>query len=422
MTDVSPFGARDDGPLHVLAARRALPGAERAGDGWRLAWRGTRIMAVVNVTPDSFSDGGRYDGPDAAVEAGRRAWRDGAWIVDVGGESTRPGAEPVGLDEEIRRVAPVVEALAATGEGLVSIDTRHPEVARVALEAGAHLVNDVGGLSDPAMRAACAAAGVPAVAMHMQGEPRTMQDAPAYDDVVAEVEGFLRATRDAALDDGVPGVVLDPGWGFGKRDADNLALVAALPRFVALGVPVLVGASRKGTIGRLAGEPEPARRDPGSHVVHVDAARAGAALVRVHDVPGAHQALAVADALDAARRAAVGGGRVTLHGLRFHGRHGVFPEEAETGARFDVDLEVGLAFPQRDALDATVDYAALQATVRRETEGERYALIEVLAERIARRVLDEHPRVDDVRVRVHKPDAPLPGVVGDVTAEVHRRR
>jgi dihydroneopterin aldolase len=142
----------------------------------------------------------------------------------------------------------------------------------------------------------------------------------------------------------------------------------------------------------------------------------------VHDVPGARQALAVAAALDAARRAAGGAGRVTLHGMRFHGRHGVFPEEAETGARFDVDLEVGVAFPGRDELDATVDYAALQATVRRETEGERYALIETLAERIAARVLAEHPRVDDVRVRVHKPDAPLPGVVGDVTAEVHRRR
>jgi dihydropteroate synthase len=198
-------------------------------------------MAVVNVTPDSFSDGGRHDAPDAAIAAGRRAWRDGAWIVDVGGESTRPGAEPVDPAEEIRRVAPVVEALAATQEGLVSVDTRRAEVARVALDAGAHLVNDVGGLRDPAMRAACADAGVPAVAMHMRGEPRTMQDAPAYDDVVAEVEAFLREARDVALADGVPDVVLDPGWGFGKRDADNLALFAALPRFAALGAPVLMG-------------------------------------------------------------------------------------------------------------------------------------------------------------------------------------
>jgi dihydropteroate synthase len=254
-------------------------------------------MGVLNVTPDSFSDGGKHLSLVAAV-AQARAMRDaGALLIDVGGESTRPGAEPVSAEQELDRVRPVLQALA--GEGvLLSVDTLKPEVARGALAAGAHLVNDVSGLRDPDMVRVCAAAGAPACIMHMRGEPRTMQQAPQYGDVVAEVHAFLRGRAAAAHAAGVPSVLLDPGLGFGKTLAHNLALLRALPELTAGPLPVLVGASRKRLIGTLAGVPDAAGRDPGTLALHLHAARAGAAVVRAH-AAGAHvQALRVQAALD----------------------------------------------------------------------------------------------------------------------------
>lgn len=414
---------------HELRAHRPMPGASPSDDGgYVLRWSGPALVGVVNVTPDSFSDGGLTLDPDRAVEQAHRLVDEGALIVDVGGESTRPGATPVGPGEESRRVLPVIERLADAGRAVISVDTRHPEVARDALAAGAHIVNDVTGLGDPAMRSACAESGAPAIVMHMQGRPATMQDDPRYGDVVAEVERFLLERAERAEAEGVPTVVLDPGWGFGKRDEHNLALLRALPRLAASGRPVLLGASRKGTIGRWADESDPARRDPGSVVVHLEAARLGAALLRVHDVAGHRQALAVRAALDAGAAAAAGTGdprphdRIVLEGLAFHGYHGVFPEEARFGARFVVDVEMRVDLPDADDLAETVDYAGVYDLVAREVTARRYRLIEALAAAIAARVLDHDARIVEATVRVHKPHAPLPGVVRDVVAEVVRRR
>lgn len=407
---------------HELRSRRPLPGASRAQGEWILGWHGTAVIGILNVTPDSFSDGGRHGGVADAVAAGRALAEAGARIVDVGGESTRPGAAPVGADEERRRVLPVIEALAGPDGPVISVDTRRAEVARDALAAGAHMVNDVAGLRDAAMRRVCGEAGVPVIVMHMQGEPRTMQDDPRYEDVVAEVEAFLHERAGEAEAEGVPSVVVDPGIGFGKTVPHNLALLRALPRLVALGRPVLVGASRKGVVGALGSEPAPERRDPGSIALHLDAARRGAALVRVHDVAGHVQALRVQEALLDHAGGAAARDRIVLSGMAFHGYHGVFEEEARFGARFEVDVELRTELPARDELSRTVDYARVYELVAERVTGRRYRLIEALANSIAQAILAAEARVAEVTVRVHKPHAPLPGVVRDVAIEVVRRR
>ena len=246
-------------------------------------------MGVLNVTPDSFSDGGRYLDPDRAVAHGLDMARQGADVVDVGGESSRPGAVPVLEAEELRRVVPVVAALAPHVR--VSVDTVKPSVAEAAVEAGATLVNDISGRLWP-VAAAC---GVGWVAMHMQGAPRTMQDDPRYHDVVREVHGFLLAQAGRALEAGVGEVWLDPGIGFGKTVTHNLTLLHHLSELVVAGHPVLVGTSRKRFLGALApgpdGEPAGAGdRLPGSLATATWAMLAGASMVRVHDVAGALQA------------------------------------------------------------------------------------------------------------------------------------
>jgi len=248
-------------------------------------------MGIVNATPDSFSDGGRYLDPDRAVEHGTKLAHEGALVLDVGGESTRPGSAPVETGEELERVLPVVTGLAASGL-LVSIDTRKPEVARQAVEAGAGLINDITGGRDPQMIDVAARLGVPLLLMHMQGEPRTMQQDPQYDDVVSEVHGYLEEQARLALAAGVPDVLLDPGIGFGKKLEHNRQLMRALPQLAGSG-KVLVGASRKSTIAAIAGESEARDRDGGSVALHLWAASCGAAMVRVHDVRAHVQALRV---------------------------------------------------------------------------------------------------------------------------------
>lgn len=285
-------------PKHAAATREhSLDfGLSLPDGGRRLRWRGPAIMGIVNVTPDSFSDGGdRYDS-ERAVEAGLEMHEQGALVVDVGGESTRPGAAEVSPGEELARVEPVVAALARAGV-IVSIDSRHPDVVAGALQAGAHLVNDISGLRSPRMRAVAAAAGAPAVLMHMQGEPRTMQHDPSYEDVVAEVGQYLCQGARRALAEGVPGVMVDPGIGFGKTVAHNLQLLNRLELLTADNL-VLVGASRKTSIGKLAGVSDPKRRLPGTLVLHLRAAEAGAAMLRVHDVAEHVQALRVWSALN----------------------------------------------------------------------------------------------------------------------------
>ncbi len=257
------------------------------------------VMGVVNVTPDSFSDGGRFLDADAAVAHGLSLVADGAAVLDVGGESTRPGAEPVGADEELRRIVPVVRHLVdelATGEVSVpvSIDTTKAVVAAAALDAGAVIVNDVSaGRNDPAMFAVVAESRAGFVAMHMLGAPPTMQARPRYDDVVGEVADFLvervSAARAAGIDAGA--LMADPGIGFGKRVEHNLELVARLPELATrVGVPVLVGTSRKAFIGSVLGGSDPTQRDDGTLATVTWALDHGAAMVRVHDVRAAARA------------------------------------------------------------------------------------------------------------------------------------
>jgi dihydropteroate synthase len=259
-------------------------------------------MGVLNLTPDSFSDGGALAGPEAAAARAAQMRAAGADWLDVGGESTRPGAAPVGEDEELARVIPAIAAIRAGCEAPISIDTMKPAVARAAVAAGANLWNDVAALRAPGALDTAAELGCQVVLMHMRGEPATMQDDPRYEDVVGEVTAFLAARAEAAMAAGVARgrIWLDPGVGFGKTIEHNLALIRELPRIAALGLPVLVGASRKGMIRRLDPKAEaPGDRLGGSLALALAAARNGAAMVRVHDVRETAQALAVEAALHA---------------------------------------------------------------------------------------------------------------------------
>lgn len=253
------------------------------------------IMGIVNVTPDSFSDGGRYLAPDVALEHGLNLVREGAAILDVGGESTRPGSDPVSEEEELLRVVPVVEALAERVGAPVSVDTMKAAVARRSLAAGAVIVNDVSALrADPQMAEVVAEAGCPVCLMHMRGQPKTMQDDPFYDDVVADVVRFLEERMEYALACGVreEQIMLDPGIGFGKSVEHNLALLRHLDQIVALGRPVVLGASRKRFLGVILGA-EPGQRTIGTVVTTVVGLLAGAQVFRVHDVKPNFEALRV---------------------------------------------------------------------------------------------------------------------------------
>jgi len=257
-----------------------------------------RIAGIINVTPDSFSGEGLAS-TEAAIARGLIHADAGADLLDVGGESTRPGAEPVSAEEEIARVVPVIEALAKRTTLPISIDTSKPEVMRAAVAAGAGMINDVYALRLDGALDAAAALKVPVVLMHMQGEPRTMQDDPRYDDVVSDVRRFLAERIFACEMSGIDKkrIVADPGFGFGKTLEHNLALLRALDQFAALGVPLLVGLSRKGMIGTLTGREQHADRAFGSAAAAMFAVQKGAAIVRVHDVAATRDALAVWEAV-----------------------------------------------------------------------------------------------------------------------------
>lgn len=258
------------------------------------------VMGVINVTPDSFSDGGRHDTPRAALEHAQALITEGADLLDIGGESTRPGAQPVSEAEEIRRIVPVLDALRDCGRPL-SVDTRRPAVMRAALEHGADLINDIEALRAPGALEAVRDSDCGVCLMHMLGQPGTMQQAPHYDEVVGEVEDFLAARVAAALEAGIARerIIVDPGIGFGKTVAHNLMLLAALDELVALGQPVLIGVSRKSMIGKLTGR-ETGHRLPGSLSAMLAAVQRGAAIVRVHDVAATCDALRVWQAIEQA--------------------------------------------------------------------------------------------------------------------------
>lgn len=261
-----------------------------------------RVMGILNVTPDSFSDGGRHFQRDDAVARARAMLKAGADILDIGGESTRPGAEPVPVGEEIARVVPVIAALRAGGvTAPISIDTRNAAVAAAAFEAGADLFNDVSALShDPDSPALAAHSGLPVCLMHARGEPGTMQDAPWYSDVLLDVYDYLEARVALAEAAGIPRhlILVDPGIGFGKTSAHNLTLTRDLAIFHGIGCAILLGASRKRFIGVIGGASDPVDRVPGSLAVALEGLRQGAQLIRVHDVAETRQAIALWSALN----------------------------------------------------------------------------------------------------------------------------
>lgn len=267
-------------------------------NGKPLDLSGPQVMGVLNVTPDSFSDGGAFFSTNRAVEQAHRMVEHGAAIIDVGGESTRPGALPVPVDAELDRVLPVIEALQATIPVPVSIDTRKPAVMRAAVAAGAGLINDVCALQAEGAIAAVAEAGVPVCLMHMQGLPETMQDNPGYTDVVEEVAGFLTARADACIAAGIPAkrILVDPGFGFGKTMAHNLQLLHHLDQLVSRGYPVLVGLSRKSLIGKVLGLAVDNRVHP-SVALAVVAVWQGAAIIRCHDVRATVEAVRMCQAV-----------------------------------------------------------------------------------------------------------------------------
>ncbi|HEV8262721.1 MAG TPA: dihydropteroate synthase [Burkholderiales bacterium] len=283
--------------MRPLASRGSPLASLRAGV-FSLPLERPLIMGVVNVTPDSFSDGGRFFGAQQAVEHARILLEEGADILDIGGESSRPGAEPVGLDEELRRVMPVLENLVGLPVP-ISLDTSKPEVMRRAIAAGAAMVNDIKALREPGALEAVAESQAAVCLMHMQGEPRTMQQAPHYEDVVSEVAEFLARRVEAAQQAGIARqrIVIDPGFGFGKKTGHNLELLRGLSRIAGLGQPVLVGLSRKSLFGKITGKPVVGRVSA-SVAAALLAAERGAALVRVHDVAATRDALLVLDAIE----------------------------------------------------------------------------------------------------------------------------
>ena len=255
-------------------------------------------MGIVNVTPDSFSDGGRYASSQLAVEHALQLVAEGADILDIGGESTRPNAVPVSLDEELSRVIPVIERLAKEVDVPLSIDTYKPQVMREAVNAGAAIINDVRGLQEPGALAVAAEGNAGVCLMHMKGTPQTMQQDPVYEDVVQEVKSFLQERMDAALEAGIAAerIVLDPGFGFGKRTVHNIALLNALPELLELGRPMLVGLSRKSVLGQIIGS-DVDQRLHASLAASVISAMKGGRIVRVHDVKATVDALKVVNAV-----------------------------------------------------------------------------------------------------------------------------
>ena len=260
---------------------------------------GTLVMGVLNVTPDSFSDGGDFFDTDRAVQHGLRMASEGAAIIDVGGESTRPGSEPVTPAEQVRRVVPAIEAVARRQQVAISIDARDADVARAALDAGASIINDISALSDPRMGELAAGRRVPVVLMHMQGTPATMQAEPRYEDVVAEVLQFLcdRAERAQSFGIGRELIFIDPGIGFGKTLEHNLLLLKHIDRFVATGYRVLVGTSRKSFIGKITGRERPSDRILGTAATVALCAAAGVSVLRVHDVAQMLDVVKIAQAI-----------------------------------------------------------------------------------------------------------------------------
>lgn len=381
------------------------------------------IMGILNVTPDSFSDGGLWDDPARALAHAHDLVAQGADLIDVGGESTRPGARRVGPEEELARVLPVVSELVAAGIP-VSVDTSRASVAAACLAAGASWINDVTGGADPAMLATVASAGAGYMAMHTRGDSETMGSLAHYDDVVADVCAELADRRDAALAAGISPerLVLDPGIGFAKTAAHNWAILRNWSALTTLGFPLLLAVSRKAFLGRLLGDDEhpvpPADRDTASAALAALLVTHGVWGVRVHDVAAHADALRTAARLAAEPAAASPLVTIGLSGVRARGFHGVFPEERREGQDFIVDVEVQIERQSaEDDLETTVDYGGLAEALVADIEGEPVDLIETLASRLLCTCLAAPP-VRAATVTVHKPSAPIRVPFTDVTVTV----
>ena len=391
----------------------------------------TLIMGVLNVTPDSFSDGGRYLDPTVAIKRAHELVQQGADVIDVGGESTRPGADPVSLEEEQRRVLPVIEALAADGI-TVSVDTLHAATAVAAVNAGARYVNDVsGGLHDKQMLDAVAKLsaehGTHFIIGHWRGVPDPGHSRSDYLDVVREVRAALAERAQSAIAAGIAPhhIVLDPGLGFDKTAVQGWQLLAQLHQLTSLGYPVLVGASRKRMLGEALGERDnQANRDFATAAVSALVAREGAWGVRVHDIASTAAALAVAHAWGAGNRAPVSRDRITLTGLEVFAHHGYYEFEREQGQRFIIDAEVDVDLSPAaagDELARTVNYAELAGAILDAAKNDPVDLIETLADRVAKVALG-FAAVQWARITVHKPDAPIEAAFGDVSVTIERGR
>jgi dihydropteroate synthase len=394
-----------------------------------------QLWGILNVTPDSFSDGGRFVDADAALAQGLRMVADGASVIDVGGESTRPGAVPVTAQVEQERVLPVVAALASQGIR-VSIDTMHASTAAAAVDAGAVIVNDVsGGLADPAMFETVAALRSQLVMMHWRGPsdqwPAVSEYLWAPHDVTAELLGRWHAALDAGIDPHQ--LWVDPGLGFAKRPEHNWQLLNELQAITSIGARVLVGASRKRFLAALLADDAPhEQRDLLTAVVSALVAGRGADALRVHDVLSSARALDVWQSMSTASESApsvrgadrAGGDRIVLTGLRAFAHHGVFEHERRDGQPFVIDVTAWLDLrgaASHDELASTVHYGVLAEQVVTAVEASPVDLIETVAERVAGVVL-AHSFVDRVDVTVHKPQAPITVPFDDVSVTIVRGR
>jgi len=392
------------------------------------------VMGVLNVTPDSFSDGGTFHAADAAIEHARRMAAEGADLIDIGAESTRPGAERVGLAEELARLLPVIEGIGRLDLGVpLSVDTAKPKAADRALAAGVHMINDISGGGE-AMLEVAARHGAPVIAMHMQGEPRTMQREPRYDDVVAEIRNYLAERVAAGRRHGVD-VLVDPGIGFGKTLEHNLDLLANLDELQQIGAPVVLGVSRKSFLDRLLGGVRVEERLSGTLAVNAWAAALGTAdVLRVHDVEPHRQLAESIGALRLRRDRWTTRRRVLAQGIVCRSRIGVTSEERAEPQELLVDIDVTLtagARGTRDDLAETVDYAELAAIAQTVAARDEVRLVETLAERIAASVGREtsraaggstlRRRIESLRVRVTKPGAARELGAAEVGAEVDWR-
>ncbi len=375
-------------------------------------------MGILNVTPDSFSDGGLYNNESFALQHALEMIKNGADVIDIGGESTRPGHDPVSVDEEIARIVPVVESLAAKIKVPISVDTYKAQTAERAVDAGATIINDIwGAKKDPEIADVAAAKGVPIILMHNR-------DNRNYNFFIRDVLQDLYESISIAKKAGVPdeNIILDPGIGFAKDYKENMEMMRNLDKLVGLGYPVLLATSRKRMIGEALDLPVDERVE-GTGATVCYGIQKGCHMVRVHDVKEVSRMAAMMDAL--VKRGANNVDKIYLNQLEFYGYHGVLPEENRLGQRFIVDLIIESDLKEagvKDDLAKTINYADVYEDCRRIVEKEKYELIEAIAEKLASVLLSKYELIKRVTVKVVKPDPPIPGHYHSVAVEIIREK